>query len=184
MKDRKVSQLMVPLSDYATVGGEDTLGHAIQALKDAQTDARFVHKHRAVLVYDDNCHVIGKLGIREILKALEPKYLQFAHPDHEDHVQLSRFGFNTDFLNSLVDRLGLWTDSMDDLIGRAVSQKVSDIMYKPSNGEFVHQDAPVSEAVHQFILGCHQSLLVLDGTKVVGILRLADLFDLVCELSE
>ena len=184
MKDQKVSQLMIPLSDYATVNADDTLGHAIQALKDAQTDTRFVHKHRAVLVYDENCHVVGKLGIREILKALEPKYMQFAHPENEDTVHLSRFGFSADFLNSLVDRLGLWNDSIDELVGHAVSQKVEDVMYTPSNGEFVDLDAPVAEAVHQFILGCHQSLLVQDGTKVVGILRLSDLFDLVCEISQ
>jgi predicted transcriptional regulator len=57
-------------------------------------------------------------------------------------------------------------------------------MYTPSNGEYVDEDAPIAEAVHQFILGCHQSILVVKKDKVVGVLRLVDIFDLVCEILE
>ncbi|MCG8564049.1 MAG: CBS domain-containing protein [Desulfobacterales bacterium] len=184
MKDRKVSQLMIPLSDYATVEASDTLGHAINALKAAQTDTRFVHKHRAVLVLDQDKNIVGKLGIREILKALEPKYMQFAHPETSNIVGLSRFGFSVDFLNSLLDRFELWSESLDELVAQAASRKVVDIMYTPTDGEFVSHDAPVAEAVHQFIIGCHQSLLVQNDQKVIGILRLTDIIDLVCDIME
>ena len=54
-------------------------------------------------------------------------------------------------------------------------------MYTPSNGEYVDEEASVAEAVHQFILGCHQSLLVTKDKKVTGVLRLVDMFELVSE---
>ncbi len=54
-------------------------------------------------------------------------------------------------------------------------------MYSPQEGEYVKEDAKVAEAIHQFILGHHQSLLVLKNGKVVGILRLSDVFKLICD---
>ncbi|WDP92925.1 MAG: CBS domain-containing protein [Desulfobacter sp.] len=184
MKARNVSEFMIPLSDYATVSQDATLADAIRALKAAQSDTKFRHKHRAVLALGKGDTVVGKLGIREILKSLEPKYRQFEHSEDAGCIGLSRFGFNNDFLTSLVDKLELWDETMEELIAKAGRLRVKDIMYSPSQGEYVDQDAPIAEAVHQFILGCHQSLLVLDGDTVVGILRLADIFDLVCELTE
>ncbi len=182
MKATKVKELMIALSDYATVPDTDNLAGAIQALKQSNADKQLNHKHRAVLVYDVDHHVIGKVGIREIFKALEPKYRQFAGTDPSGNVSLSHFGFNQEFLSSLVDKFSLWHESMETLLAKAAETPVKEIMYTPSKGEFVNIDAPVSEAVHQFIIGCHQSLLVVEKERVVGILRLADVFDRVCEL--
>lgn len=175
---------MIPLSDYATISQEAPLGDAIKALKTAQSDTKYQHKHRAVLAFDKNNAVVGKLGIREILKAMEPKYRQFEHSDNTASIGLSRFGFNMEFLTSLVDKLELWDETIEELIQKAARLTVKDIMYTPVKGEYVPLDAPIAEAVHQFILGCHQSLLVVDKEKVVGILRLADIFGLICDIIE
>ncbi|MFN2357083.1 MAG: HPP family protein [Desulfotignum sp.] len=182
MKTKKVKELMITLSDYATVPETETLAGAIRALKQSNEDKHLHHKHRAVLVYDTDHHVIGKVGIREILKALEPKYRRFAGTNQDGNVGLAHFGFNQDFLHSLVDEHSLWHESMETLVAKTAGVSIKEIMYTPSKGEYVNIDAPVSEAVHQFILGCHQSLLVVDKGRVTGILRLADVFDMVCEI--
>ena len=182
MKAKKVQELMITLSDYATVPDTENLAGAIRVLKQVNADRQMNHKHRAVLVVDADDHVIGKVGIREILKAMEPKYRQFAGTDHPGNVSLSHFGFNQEFLSSLVDKYSLWHESMDTLVANAAKTPVREIMYTPSKGEYVNIDAPVSEAVHQFIIGCHQSLLVVEKDRVKGILRLADVFDMVCDL--
>ncbi len=62
--------------------------------------------------------------------------------------------------------------------------KIKDIMYTPTNSEFMNEDSLLAEAVHQFILGCHQSLLVVKDEEVTGVIRLADLFDLVSDILE
>ena len=182
MKTKKIKEIMITLSDYATVPDTQDLAGAVQALKQSNADKQLNHKHRAVLVIDADHHVIGKVGIREILKALEPKYRQFASSDQPGSVSLSHFGFNQNFLYSLVDKYSLWHESMDTLVAKSAKTPVKEIMYTPSSGEYVNIDAPVSEAVHQFIIGCHQSLLVVEKDRVVGILRLADLFDMVCDI--
>lgn len=183
MKDKKVKEIMIALSDYATVSEEDTLGTAVRILKKAREDKKYAHKHRAVLVYDKNKKIVGKVSIRCILQSLEPKYCQIQNPDGHD-IGLSRFGFSSDFLNSMVKNFCLWDESLEELVKHASKLKVKNIMYTPSNGEYVDEEASVAEAVHQFILGCHQSLLVTKNKKVTGVLRLVDMFELVGEALE
>lgn len=184
MKTRKVADYMIPLSDYATVSEEATLAEAITALKASRQASDLAHKHRAVLALDAAGKVTGKLSIRDILKSLEPKYRKFENAQDAGSIGLSRFGFSTEFLSSLVDQLALWDESMEELVKKAARKRVKEIMYTPTKEEYVTRDAPMAEAVHQFILGCHQSLLVLDGEAVVGVLRLSDVFDLVCDLID
>ena len=52
-------------------------------------------------------------------------------------------------------------------------------MHQPTEGEHVDEDATVDEAIHQLVLGRHQSLLVMRKRHIVGILRLTDVFAVV-----
>ena len=183
MKDKKAREIMIALSDYATVSEEDTLGTTVRALKKAREEKKYAHKHRAVLVYDKNQNIVGKVSIRCILQSLEPKYCHIQNSDGHD-IGLSRFGFSDDFLNSMVKNFCLWDESLEELVKHASTLKVKDIMYTPSNGEYVDEEASLAEVLHQFILGCHQSLLVTKDKKVTGVLRLVDMFKLVSEALE
>jgi predicted transcriptional regulator len=62
--------------------------------------------------------------------------------------------------------------------------KAKDIMYKPVEGEYVEADATLDEAIHQLVMGRHQSLLVTEKGRIVGILRLTDVFDQICEVMK
>ena len=182
MKIKKVNEVMVPLSEYATVKEDDTLESAIKTLYSAQeATSNHTYKHRAVLVYDKTGNIAGKVGPLDVLRALEPKYSQLGHSDTLAKMGLSRFGLSNEFLYSLVENYNLWDESCKALVEKAKGRKVKEIMYSPQEGEYVKEDAKVAEAIHQFILGHHQSLLVLKNGKVVGILRLSDVFKLICD---
>jgi len=184
MKDTKIKEIMIPLSDYATVSEQETLATAIKVLKQSQKDTKYTYKHRSVLVYDKDKHVIGKVSLFDILKALEPKYRHFEHTQNAGGIGLSRFGIDAEYLKSFVDEFNLWDETLDELVKKASKQPVKGIMYSPSENEYVDIDTPVAEALHQFILGCHQSLLVRKEDKVVGILRVTDIFGLICDVLE
>ena len=69
-----VKELMVPLSEYATVYEDATLPESIHALEDAQ--AAFDQKrypHRAILVYGKNDQIVGKLSQHDVISAMEQK---------------------------------------------------------------------------------------------------------------
>jgi len=184
MNEKKVKEVMVPLLEYATVNEDDTLETAVKTLLASHKTAdQSKYKHRAVLVFDKDGDISGKVSSLDILRALEPKYSQFGSSDNLSKMGLSRFGLSDDFVHSLVENYNLWDESCDSLVVKAKKRKVKDIMHSLQEGEYVKDDVLVPEAIHQFVLGHHQSLLVLDKQdKVIGILRLTDIFTLICDM--
>lgn len=64
------------------------------------------------------------------------------------------------------------------------SIEVKDVMYTPADGEYVPEDATLDEGIHQLVIGHRQSLLVTRDSKVVGVLRLSDVFSQICKIIE
>lgn len=177
MPMKVVKNIMVPLSDYPTVSTEATLKEAVEALEKAQINFDPTrYRHRAVLVYDENKKIVGKVSQLDVLKALEPKYDQM-----KDSKTLTRFGFSQEFMKSLFKQFQLLDKPLDDIGKKAGKLKVKEIMYTLSDGEFVEETATLNEAIHQFVLGHHQSLLVTKDGEIVGILRQTDVFKEVFE---
>lgn len=177
MKSIKVKELMVPLAEYATVSEEATLYEAVNALEEAQKGVDTNRdKHRAVLVLDDKGRVVGKLSQWDFIKGLEPKY-DTVKELHET----SRYGFSPEFLRSMLDQYGLWRKPLDDLCRKAAEQKVKGVMGTPDEKEFISEDASLDEAIHQLVVGRYQSLLATRGGEIVGILRLSDVFNEICD---
>jgi CBS domain-containing protein len=180
MKSIKVKELMVPLAEYATVSQEATLSEAVVALKEAQnrvgTDR---DKHRALLVLDNKGRVVGKLSQWDVIKGIEPKYDTI-----KELKDTSRYGFSPDFIRSMLNEYGLWRKPLDHLCRKAAEQKVKEMMVTPHENEYVKEEATLDEAIHQLVVGRHQSLLVTRDGEIVGILRLSDVFKYICERIE
>ncbi len=178
VKSKTVVDLMVPLAEYATVSQEATLKEVIETLEKTQKEfdnSRDRHRHRAVLVYDENNYIIGKISQLDVLRALEPKYDLMGGSGSS-----SRFGFSAKFMKSLINQYHLWDDSLDEICKRAEGLKAKTFMYAPTEGEFVDKNASLGEAIHQLILGHHQSLIVTHKKDIIGILRLSDVFVEIC----
>lgn len=175
MDTDKVRDLMVPLEEYATVSHNATLYEAVMALEKAQEEIeriRTSYMHRAVLVYDDNKKIIGKISQLDVLTALEPKYGEMGHSR-----SMSRVAFSPQFLKNMMEDYSLLSESFEMLCKRARDKNVKEIMYSPTEGEFVDENASLRAAIHQFVMGHHQSLLVTRNGNIVGVLRLTDLFN-------
>ena len=165
---------MVPLSEYATVSEDATLYEAVLSLEEAQEkfeDKHTRYRHRAILVLDKDGQVVGKLSQLDVLKALEPKYQEMVQGEGSH-----RFGFTKRFKKSMLEEYHLFASPLDDICRKAGEQNVKKFMYTPTEGEYVSEDATLDVAIHQLIMGHHQSLLVTRGEKIVGILRLTDVF--------
>jgi len=174
MKSYTVKELMVPLSEYATVSEDATLYDAVLSLEEAQEkfeDRHTRYRHRAILILDKDGHVVGKLGQLDVLRALEPKYKDMVQGEGSH-----RYGFTNQFMKSMLEDYQLFADPLDEICCKAGEQNVQEYMCTPTEGEFVSEDASLDVAVHQLVLGNHQSLLVTRGDRIVGILRLTDVF--------
>jgi predicted transcriptional regulator len=169
-----VESLMVPIEEYATVSQDATLYEAVKALEKAQEALdrkRYHYLHRAILVLDKNGKVEGKVSQLDVLRALEPKY-----KDMGDMRSLSRAGFSADFLRSMMEKYTLCKMPFTDMCARASDLKVKEFMSSLSEGEYIEADAALCEAIHLLVMGLHQSLLVTRDGKILGVLRLTDVF--------
>ncbi len=178
MRTITVRELMVPLEEYATVSETATLREAILALEKAQmTLDPSRHKHRAILVLDESGKVVSKITMKHILIALEPNYGKV-----EGTGVLERSGFSPDLIRSMLENNALWTEPLQFFSERAAKLKVGDLIHAPSEDEYIDENATLGEAIHQMIVYPYLSLLVTAGDKVLGILRLSDVFTKVCDI--
>jgi predicted transcriptional regulator len=87
-----------------------------------------------------------------------------------------RFGFSKKFMQSMLEDYHLFASPMEDICRKAGEKNVKDFMHTPTEGEYVQDGASLDVAIHQLVMGHHQSLLVTQDEKIVGILRLTDVF--------
>lgn len=182
MKDIKVKDIMVPISDYATVREDATLMEAIKSLENQTLKfGSGPYRHRAVLIEDNKGHIVGKLSQVDIMRALEPNYQKIG-----SEVNLSRFGFSRDFMKTMFKQYELWERSMETMGTLARQVKVKEVMYTPAVHQKVCDGDSLFMAMHQIVMGQHQSLLVTDGNHktIIGILRSTDVFNALFDAME
>lgn len=172
MKQYTVKDLMVPISEYATVPEGSTVLEAVMALEKAQEEfAHTRYSHRAVLILNKDKRVVGKLSQFDFLRSLEPK---------EDHAgplaEIDKFGFSSKAVALLREQHRLQEVPLEEIFQEAARLKVEEFMQAPSESEYAGVDTSMSTAIHQMISGPHLALLVIQEEDIVGVLRLSDVF--------
>lgn len=172
MKNYLVKDLMVPISEYATVSEGATLFEAVLALEKAQENfQQSRYSHRAVLVMGKNKRVIGKLSQLDFLCALEPRDANL------DQIRkFKQFGFTRNAVALQQEEYLKTSPPIQDLYSKAAKLKVTDYMQRPSEGDYVDENASLEVALHHLTAGSNLSLLVTRGEDMVGVLRMADVF--------
>jgi CBS domain-containing protein len=173
VKRFKIKDLMVPLTEYAVIAEDASLFEAVKELEKAQEEFDTTrYRHRAMLVKNREGKIVGKLSQHDVLRALEPKYMEMKSETH----QMAKLGFSKKFLLSMLENYKLFDKPLDDICKKAGQEKVIKFMHRPSDGEYIDENASLDEAIHLLIAGHHQSLLVTRGEAIIGILRLSDVF--------
>lgn len=173
MQSLKVKDIMVPTSEYTTISKDATLYEAIQVLANAQVEFKNAeNRHRAILVLDSEDRVVGKLSQIDVIRGLEPGYRDVKPPAELNHWALSK-----ETITNIMKDMQLWQKPLEDICKKSNRIYVRDLMYTPAEGEYVNQSATLDEAIHQLVIGHHQSLLILEDNNVTGILRLTDVFN-------
>lgn len=177
MKTKQIKELMIPLSEYAVVSEDAGLFEAVMALEKSQEKFdKSPYPHRAILVRDKSGKIVGKLSQIDVLMALEPKYKQIG-----EMKSISNLGFSKDFIKGLLAQYQLWDAPMNDICRKAAQIQVREIVSALSDTEVVDENATLDEAIHQLVMGKHQSLLVTRKADIAGILRLTDVFGEITE---
>ena len=168
---------MTPISEYETISIEANLYEAALALDKVQKDyEQGIYPHKILLISDEKGEIVGKISQLDVLRFLEPKGKPVGSSG-----SLSRFGVSDEYVKPMLSQCKFWDKPLIDLCKIAGRLKVKRLVHAPVEGEFVEEDASLTEAIHQLALEHHQSLLVTRENKIVGVLRQMDIFKEVFE---
>lgn len=174
MKSYRVKEMMIPVAEYATVSEDANLLEAVMALDRSQAGFdQKGYRHRAILVLDQNGHIVGKVSQHDVLIALELNYKDLVE---KEKGALNRFGLSNMFIKYSMKEYNLWDKPLDHLCKKAIQRNVKEFMYTPTEGEFIDENETMNNALHKLIIGKHHSLLVTQRGKIAGVLRLSDVF--------
>jgi len=180
-----VKDLMVPIEKYVSVPESTTVREAIGVLEKVrhnyQTEGK-EYKPRQVIVLDSEHRVVGMLSQRDVVVALEPKYRSEQGDEAISHTAFANF--SPELLKSMMKWYALWGESFDERCRKVVNMQVKDCMHAPRRDEYVKESERLEVAVHQMVMGGNRSLLVNADDRIVGILRLSDVFQQVALASK
>jgi CBS domain-containing protein len=161
--DKKVKDLMIPLEDYPHIPYWFTLRQAMAIVREATIKFEGSFEPRAVLVFDEKYQLMGMLTLRDIIKGLEPKFLQ--------ETSLVKMDPNLTVL--MGDFFG---PTMREQSQRPVSEVMSPILVT------VDASAPIVKALYLMIKENVGLMPVIQAGKVAGMVRLSDLFTEIAEV--
>jgi Mg/Co/Ni transporter MgtE len=159
---KMVKDIMGHVLDFPFAPNWCTVRQAIEIIEKAAPQTESTSNPIGLLVFDEKNNLLGSLGIREILKGLEPKFLspvKGAQVHEESEAELSL----------------IWDSMFDTQAMQLADQKVSDCMVPIRH--FVRPDDPVTRAAYLMVHHDLTFLPVLEGgRKLVGVVKIFDVF--------
>ena len=185
MSDLSLKELMVPVEDYASVPLGASILEGILALKEAQhrefREDPERHRDRAVLVKNEQGEVVGKLSMWSIIGCLEPNYHR-VKGGAASSMAASRVGTARAMVEGVMESSHLWRSRLRTIARDTAHLKVQDLLHEPRKKELIDENSSLETAIHQLSTGHFMSLLVTRNNRIVGVLRLVDVFDAVCRM--
>jgi CheY-like chemotaxis protein/CBS-domain-containing membrane protein len=163
-EEKRVMDVMIPLEDYTTMKGSQTIGEAILKLKESfaskvSTSRIMETGHRSILILDDKNEVEGILSIRDLLKGIMPAYLGAAKPSMADSIQYSPMFWS-----------GMFTSEVKGLAKREIRDLMSPAPFT------IDGESNLMEAAYMMVANKLRRLVVLTSGKLAGVIREQDLF--------
>lgn len=154
---RKVREIMIPLKKYPHIPQWFTLRQAVAIVRESAFEGAGAFEPRTVLVFDEKHQLVGILTLRDLLKGLEPGFYR------ERQLILS------DPTYKIIE---------GELLGpgmkRQAEKPVSEVMSPVKVS--VKADDSLVKAIFLMVNEKVGMMPVLEEGKVVGIVRLTDIF--------
>ena len=118
-------------------------------------------------------YYLGRLiqgGVVDLNKILAGRKLESL--PKEDRLLLTKLTLTDEFVMKAARDFDLWLEPAQTLCERGSRLRVSDVMHTPEKVEYIKETATLDKALHLYVMGIHQPLIVKneDG-KVTGVLR-------------
>lgn len=171
MEKMKVRDLMVTADRFPKISDQTTFYEAILALEHAQEQYLSGQaEQRIVLVENERGKIIAKISPIDLMRGLETNYTRINYGE-----TVKRFGLSY-IWESMQKDFGLWEDPFKDLCRKAGGIHVRDFIHSPKDGQLVHAEDTLAKCFHLFVMNRHDSLFVVRGNEIVGLLRFSDVY--------
>jgi CBS domain-containing protein len=174
-RDAKASDVMLPIEHYPSCPGTCTIREAIVALSASSVrleDGHFVMPRYLLMRNDDN-ELAGVVSRRELLKGLVPHLRE--DRESAEHIQ-AWVPFGGTVPRELFIR---WTSLFSEAALEASGESVKTVMV-PIRGT-VQVNASLSSVITTMLSHGIDLVAVLDGTRVVGVVLMTEIFDIVAQ---
>jgi len=158
-----VKELMIPLTDYPHIPYWFSVRQAISMLKALAADPEKKVVPYLVLVFDEKYQLLGYLGIREMLRGIEPRFLKSKEKAHFMGLESVDLALGT-----------LWKDLFSRRCKEEAKKEVKEVM-APIQATIQAND-PITKAAYAMLQTDAWIIPVMEANKVVGIARLVDIF--------
>lgn len=164
LEEKKVKDVMIPLTDYSTLGEDSTIKEAIEKLESSffsrETTSRIMETgHRSLLVVSAQGKMQGILTIVDLFKGIMPAYLKAPKPSMADSIQFSPM---------------FWKGIFSRQVKELADKKTREIMSPPPLT--IDEESNLMEAAYAMLTNQARRLAVVRAGEVVGVIREQDLF--------
>jgi len=178
MEKMKVSELMRPVSEFPKISCEATFSQAVDALEKAQQDyVSGKASQRILLVYDDTQKIVGKLSPLDVVYGLEPNYGNI-----DTLKDLSYYHIPEKVFEDMKETFRLWQQPLAKLCNKAFEVKIKNCIRTPPPNHILHLNDRMDKAFHLFVVGRNDSLFVMEGDEIVGLIRFSDVYRKIAEI--
>jgi CBS domain-containing protein len=168
-----VQELMIPVEQFTRISQEETFGAAAHALEQCHVDFKSGKKPTCILLVNDpQGRIVGKISPIDLLRALEPQYTRLRGTIGEYARSISY----DKMIDSALDRAILWSKPLNELCTKSSSLKIKDFILHPVPEQTVNMTDSLDKALHRFVMGRHDSLFVMDGKRLAGVLSFGDVY--------
>jgi len=160
MNGKLVKEILVPISDYPNIRDGASVKDAFLLLKNNFEKGK---GYRSILVVDEKNQLKGLVAMRDLIQAVEPRFLKASKPDAYQ-------GLSPEYpALSLI-----WQELFSEECKEEAKKAVKEVM-APVQATVTLED-PIAKAAYLLIMTNSHILPILDKDKVIGVVRLVDVF--------
>jgi CBS domain-containing protein len=160
MNGKLVKEILVPISDYPNIGDGASVKDAFLILKNNFEKGK---GYRSILVLDERNQLKGVLSLADLIKAVEPQFLKVTKPDAYQGISVGYPALSL-----------IWQELFSEECKEEAKKPVKEVM-APVQATVTLED-PIAKAAYLLIMTNSRVLPVLDKDKVIGVVRLVDVF--------
>ncbi len=163
-KARRIKDIMEDIFDYPHLPYWFSNKQAIDILKKMLPGSEVCSYPRAILIFDERYNLLGTLNIRDILRGLEPRFVESADE------KMASIMEDEDAFSGFLETL--YGDASKEMLKKPVSEMMVPAKF------FLEPDDPVTKAAFMMLQHNLIFLPVLeDKKKLVGIVKVVRVFD-------